>query len=206
MARALRLRAPSFRIAVSAAVLAAIWFEMLTLGTGALDEIVLRALYAGYDPLLAGVARGFTLFGEWWLVIAVSVVASIWLLFARNWRWAVAVLAVTLVGRALVSAQKYGIERLRPGDQAHLVPVSTPSFPSGHAAGSMIVYLTLALLLTAGTRWKWPAVIAAITLSAFVGLSRIMLGVHWPTDVVGGWAFGLLWVLIALPLAERLLE
>jgi undecaprenyl-diphosphatase len=70
----------------------------------------------------------------------------------------------------------------------------------------MIVYLTLALLLTAGTRWKWPAVIAAITLSAFVGLSRVMLGVHWPTDVVGGWAFGLLWVLIALPLAERLLE
>jgi undecaprenyl-diphosphatase len=206
MARALRLRAPSFRIAVSAAVLAAIWFEMLTLGTGALDEIVLRALYAGYDPLLAGVARGFTLFGEWWLVIAVSLVVSIWLLFARNWRWAVAVLAVTLVGRALVSAQKYGIERLRPDDQAHLVPVSTPSFPSGHAAGSMIVYLTLALLLTAGTRWKWPAVIAAITLSAFVGLSRVMLGVHWPTDVVGGWAFGLLWVLIALPLAERLLE
>jgi undecaprenyl-diphosphatase len=113
---------------------------------------------------------------------------------------------VTLVGRGLVEAQKYGIARLRPEDEVHLVPVSTPSFPSGHAASSMIVYLTLALVLASGTRWKWPAVAAALVLSFCIGLSRIMLGVHWPTDVIGGWAFGLLWVLLALPLAERLAE
>jgi undecaprenyl-diphosphatase len=116
------------------------------------------------------------------------------------------VIAVTLVGRGLVEAQKYGIARLRPEDEVHLVPVSTPSFPSGHAASSMIVYLTLALVLASGTRWKWPAVAAALVLSFCIGLSRIMLGVHWPTDVIGGWAFGLLWVLLALPLAERLAE
>ena len=55
-----------------------------------------------------------------------------------------------------------------------------------------------------GTPWARPAAYAAIALSVLVGLSRVMLGVHWPSDVVGGWVFGLLWVLIALPRAERL--
>jgi undecaprenyl-diphosphatase len=93
--------------------------------------------------------------------------------------------------------------RFRPEDEIHLVPVSTPSFPSGHATSSMIVYLTLALVF-ASHRWKWPAVVGAILLSFCVGVSRVMLGVHWPTDVIGGWAFGLLWVILALPQAERL--
>jgi undecaprenyl-diphosphatase len=203
MGTSLRLRAPSLRIAVAAAALAVLWVEMLTVGTGALDGTILRTLYAGSDPLLLAIARAFTLFGEWWLVIAVSIAASIWLAVERSWRWPVAVLTVTLIGRALVSAQKYGIERLRPSLEAHLVPVSTPSFPSGHAAGSMIVYLTLALVLP-NAHWKWPAVIAAVALSVCVGLSRVVLGVHWPSDVIGGWAFGLLWVLLTLPLAERL--
>ena len=68
----------------------------------------------------------------------------------------------------------------------------------------MMVYLTLALVLSERKAWKWPAVAAAVALSLCVGLSRVMLGVHWPSDVIGGWSFGLLWVVLALPEAERL--
>ena len=192
------------RVAIPSALLAALWLAMLTLGAGPADGELLRAAYAADNPLLVSIARFFTFFGDWRWVIALSVVAGVWLWFARGWRFGAAVLLVTLIGRGLVTAQKYGIERLRPSDQAHLVVVSTPSFPSGHAAGSMIVYLTMALVFTVGTRWKWPAVTAALILTFLIGLSRLMLGVHWPTDVVGGWAFGLLWVMVALPWAERL--
>ena len=76
--------------------------------------------------------------------------------------------------------------------------MKTSSFPSGHATSSMIFYLTLALALTAGTRWQRVAAAGAILLSLLVGTSRVMLGVHWPSDVIGGWAFGMLWVLLTL--------
>ena len=192
------------RLAVPAAALAALWLAALTVGAGPLDGELLSALYVGGNGLLVSIARGFTFLGEWWLVVGLSIAGAAWLWASRGWRYGLAVLLVTLIGRSLVSAQKYAVLRLRPEIHEHLVPVSTPSFPSGHAAGATIVYLTLALVLTAGTRWKWPTVAAAIGLALGVGLSRIMLGVHYPTDVVGGWAFGLLWVLLALPWAERL--
>jgi undecaprenyl-diphosphatase len=70
----------------------------------------------------------------------------------------------------------------------------------------MIFLTTMALALTLGSRWHRPAVAAAVLLSLMIGISRVMLGVHWPSDVVGGWAFGLLWVLLTLPWAQRFVE
>src|SRR5437870_9648074 len=114
--------------------------------------------------------------------------------------------AIVLVGRGLSEVQNYAIARVRPDLEPHLVVVKTSSFPSGHAASSMIFYLTLALALAAGTRWSRPAAGAAILLSLLIGTSRVMLGVHWPSDVIGGWAFGLLWVLLTFKPAERLIS
>jgi len=70
----------------------------------------------------------------------------------------------------------------------------------------MIFYLALALALTAGKPWHRAWAGAAIFLSLLIGTSRVMLGVHWPSDVIGGWAFGMLWVLLTLKPAERLLR
>ncbi len=67
----------------------------------------------------------------------------------------------------------------------------------------MIFYMVMALTLTAGTRWHRLAAAGAFLLSLLIGLSRVMLGVHWPSDVIGGWAFGLLWVLLTLRIAQR---
>lgn len=176
---------------------------MLTIGTGPLDDQLLRFLYAGGRPLEVTLARTFTFFGEAAVLVGISCVAACILWTRGRARDGIAVLLVTLAGRALVEAQKYSIMRLRPEVEAHLVTVSTPSFPSGHASNSMIVYLTLALVFAA-RRWKWPSVAAAFLFALCIGISRVMLGVHWPTDVIGGWTFGLLWVLLALPPAERL--
>jgi undecaprenyl-diphosphatase len=115
-------------------------------------------------------------------------------------------LLIAMLGRALSEAQKYWVARARPDLELHLVVVKTQSFPSGHAASSMIFYLALAIALASGTRWQRVAPAAAVMLSLLIGTSRVMLGVHWPSDVVGGWTFGMLWVLLTLRPAERLLS
>lgn len=198
-----RARPPSLRLSVASTLLAILWLAMLTVGTGAADDDILRALYAGGRPALVVTARAFTGLGSAWVAIPVALGAVALLLWLGRRREAVIAFLVIAVGRLLVEAQKYAVARLRPEDEVHLVPVSTPSFPSGHSANSMILCLTLAILLFGRTRWRHPAIAVALLLSVCIGLSRLMLGVHWPTDVIGGWAFGLLWVLVALPLAER---
>ena len=204
MTRKLPSPFPSLRVAVAAAVLAAVWFEMLTVGTGDLDDDILRTVYAGGEPGLIAMAKAFTFLGNSLVGIVISAGGIILLWVLGRKRAAVAGLLVIAVGRLLVEAQKYSIARFRPSDEVHLVPVSTPSFPSGHASNSMIVCVTFAILFFGHTRWRWPALAVGILLSACIGFSRLMLGVHWPSDVIGGWTFGLLWVLLALPWAERL--
>ena len=197
-------RPARLRIAIASAFLAAIWFAMLTVGTGSADDDILKAVYAGGHPTLVAAARGITFLGDSMFGLPFVVAAIALLAWLKSVRAAVTAFLVIGVGRLLVEIQKYEIARFRPDDEAHLVPVSTPSFPSGHSANSMIVCMTLAILFFGDTPWKRPAVAFGFALSLCIGLSRVLLGVHWPTDVIGGWAFGLLWVLLALPLAERL--
>jgi undecaprenyl-diphosphatase len=177
---------------------------MLLFGGGALDRQIYQALYAGDRPSLRAAAHFFTALGEPTALIAAGAAVLLWLWYAGRGRLGVALFAVAMLGRGLSELQKYWIARPRPTLEAHLVVVKTSSFPSGHAASSMIFYTTMALALTVGTRWHRVAVACAIALSLLIGASRVMLGVHWPSDVIGGWSFGMLWVLLTLPLSERL--
>jgi membrane-associated phospholipid phosphatase len=186
--------------------LAAIWLAMLLSGGGQIDRTIYEALYAGHRPLLFAVARAFTALGEPTVLIAAGLGAALWLWYAGRGRLGLTLLLIALLGRALSEVQKYWVARVRPDLEPHLVVVRTSSFPSGHATSSMIFYLTVALALTMGTRWHRPAGAIAILLSLLIGTSRVMLGVHWPSDVIGGWAFGLLWVLLTLRLAGRVVR
>ena len=179
---------------------------MLRLGGGALDREIYEALYAGHRPCLLLAARVATALGEPTVLIGAGIAIALWLWSKGHRHLPIVLTAIVLIGRALSEAQKYWIARVRPNLEPHLVVVKTSSFPSGHATSSMIFYLTLAFALTSGRRWRWPAVAGAVLLSLMIGISRVMLGVHWPSDVVGGWAFGMLWVLLTLRLAERFVK
>jgi len=198
-------RVAQWRFISALVALAVIWLAMLLSGGGALDRSIYEALYAGQRPALLAIARTLTALGEPTFLIAAGVGVALWLWYAGRHRLALVLVAIVAVGRGLSELQKYWIARARPDIDTHLVVVKTSSFPSGHATSSMVFLLSVALALSAGTRWRRLAVGGAILLSLLIGASRVMLGVHWPSDVIGGWAFGMLWVLLTLRLAGRLL-
>jgi undecaprenyl-diphosphatase len=117
------------------------------------------------------------------------------------------VAASALGGTLLVDFLKGLFSRLRPDMQFAEIAVAGLSFPSGHASMSAIVFLTIGLLL-AGTRSRLSQrryiVATAVLLSLLVGFSRVALGVHWATDVLGGWVFGLAWAMLWQQLARRM--
>ena len=183
--------------------LAALWLAMLLLGTGAADRAILLILYAGDRPWLALGALGFTYLGNWSTVIVVTVIGALWMLYRRHYRGALLLLVASLTGRLLLILEKAYFARLRPEENLRLAEVHYQSFPSGHSANSMIVYLGIALLAFGDPHHRRWAVAGALLLSFLIGLSRPMLGVHWPSDVVAGWSFGAFWLLLVLAVAER---
>jgi len=177
---------------------------MLLVGGGPLDRAVYNAVYVGGRPALVATARAFTALGEPTILIAAGVGVLLWLWYAGRARLGLVLFLIAMTGRGISELQKYWIGRPRPDLDQHLVVVQTSSFQSGHANSSMIFYTTMALALAVGTKWYRVAVIGAVMLSLLIGTSRVMLGVHWPSDVIGGWSLGLLWVLLTLRPAERL--
>jgi undecaprenyl-diphosphatase len=183
---------------------AAVWLAMLLLGAGDVDRAILLDIYAGDQQWLASLARGVSRLGQWETLISVIAAAALWLIVRRQYWSALVLVLVPSIGRVLGSLQKVEVGRPRPHDTIALSHVESLSFPSGHAANSMMFYLTFALVLTqAGKERQW-AVTAALLLSFLIGVSRVVLGVHWPSDVIAGWAFGLMWTLVWCHYAEHL--
>lgn len=112
------------------------------------------------------------------------------LLLTRRRQRALWLFATIASGRAIVELAKVLCARARPTLLDRLVPVSSLSFPSSHSAGTMLTGLALCTAYSLGAPFRYLAVL----FSAAIGLTRIALGVHWPTDVIGGWGLGLLWV------------
>jgi undecaprenyl-diphosphatase len=116
-------------------------------------------------------------------------------------RSALVYLVMVFAGRLVVELEKAMVARDRPPPLGRLVEVTSLAFPSGHAAYSMIAWLGLALLAST-PRHRTAAVAMAVAVAIIVGLTRLVLAVHWPSDVIGGWAFGAGWALLFARLAE----
>lgn len=117
------------------------------------------------------------------------------LLAIRNRAAALGLMLSVLGGRLLIEVVKLAVDRPRPGFDAHPVWVYSQSFPSGHAGNTMITFGAIALFALPG-RWRAPGLLIAVLLSLLVGATRPMLGVHWPSDVLGGWLLGGAWLFL----------
>ena len=174
--------------------------------TGALDERLLLALRTPgvpSDPIgprwFEESMRDITALGGFTILTLLTLTAVIALLrFAR--RREAAVLAVVVIGTQLSSeGLKLLYGRPRPSLVPHGSIVYSNSFPSGHSALSAVTYLMLAVLLAGLARRRTSKTMIytlAILVIIGVGLSRIYLGVHWPTDVLAGWSLGAAWTLL----------
>ncbi len=169
------------------------------------DEWILKQLRAPgdmTDPIgpvwVEDIWRDITALGGGPVLALVTLATGGYLLMGKRYRTAGLMFLVTIGGLVVSILLKDLFDRPRPEFASGTSHVMTASFPSGHSMLSAIVYLTLAALLARTSRplrFKIYFLILGLTLTALVGLSRIYLGVHYPTDVLAGWSMGLIWAL-----------
>ncbi len=180
--------------------------EVLEGDTHAFDRAMLLALRDPADlsnpvgPVwVEEMARDVTSLGGTAVLVLVSVAVIGFLLMVRKRGAALLVLGSIGGGVLLSTILKNVFERTRPDLVPHAVHVYTASFPSGHAMLSAVTYLTLGALLTRvqpQRRVKAYLLTVAVVLTVLIGVSRVYLGVHWPTDVLAGWCIGSAWAML----------
>lgn len=211
------------RVLVTLLLVALAGWLFLELG----DEVIEQEPIAFDESLLLALRDPENLedpLGPWWLEEAMRDISAlgssivgmlftgvvvIYLLLARRPRLALFTGIAVYGGMAVIVLAKGLFARERPDVVPHLVFVGNEAFPSGHSMIATIMYLTLALLvaqLTRSGRLRAYIVAVAVAVAVLVGFTRVYLGVHYPSDVVGGWALGIAWALpwgLALRYVER---
>lgn len=177
--------------------------EVIEGDTRQIDETLLLMLRVADDPAdplgpgwLEEMGRDFTALGGVGVLVFITAAAIFYLVMQGRGRAALFVLGAIASGMLLSSLMKLGFDRPRPDLVSHGAMVYTASFPSGHSMMSAVTYLTLGALLARVQplrRLKVFVLSVAVILALLVGLSRIYLGVHWPTDVLAGWTAGACW-------------
>jgi undecaprenyl-diphosphatase len=182
--------------------------------TATVDERVLLMLRAPGDttdplgpPWVEELARDATGIGGAGFLTFLTLASAGFLVLQRRRHLAVYLLAAVAGGTFVSTLLKLGFDRSRPDLVPHGSFVYTSSFPSGHSMLSAVTFLTLgALLASAQTNLAIRAYLIGLAtfLTVVVGISRVYLGVHWPTDVLAGWTAGAAWTLLGWAFAKRL--
>jgi undecaprenyl-diphosphatase len=182
--------------------------------TRQIDERIILAMRTPGDPndpigprWVEETERDFTALGGVAVMALLTLAVSGFLFLDRKNRAAVLVLVAVGGGLLLSAVLKHGYERPRPDLVPHGSYVYTSSFPSGHSTMAAATYLTLGALLARvqpRRRMKVFLLGVALLITLLVGISRVYLAVHWPTDVLAGWTLGGLWALVCWLLARWL--
>ncbi|WP_343229048.1 phosphatase PAP2 family protein [Rhizobium setariae] len=202
-------------VSVSGFVFLRLASEISERETRAFDTAILRALREPQDLAVpigpAWLMKAFTDLTSLGGVTVLSIITTlsvIFLFLVRRRITAIFLMLSVLGGWVLSNGLKLGFSRPRPEIVPHLVEVHDLSFPSGHAMLSAVAYLTLGLLLAQTQKsrvLRCYFVGIAIFLTVLVGVSRVYLGVHFPTDVLGGWCAGAAWACLCWLIARRLI-
>lgn len=188
--------------------------EVLEGDSAAVDRVLLLLLRTPGDPAdpigppwLEEIGRDVTALGGIAVLTLLTLTVATFLVLRRLRHAAWLLLAATSSGVLVSVLLKDAFARARPDLVPHGVHVASASFPSGHSMMAAIVYLTLGALLARvepDRRIKAFLLAVAILLALLVGISRVYLGVHWPTDVLAGWTIGAAWALLCWLIARRL--
>ncbi len=172
----------------------------------ALDESIIIALRSATDlsdPLgprwFEELMRDVTGLGGTGILTFLTLCSASYLMLRNKPRMALYVLIAVVTGMLVSFGLKYGFTRPRPDLVPHGSYVYTSSFPSGHSMMAALVYFTLATIVIqvqSRIRVRALIVIAVSVIVVSVGVSRVYLGVHWPTDVLAGWCAGVFWALM----------
>lgn len=170
-----------------------------------LDEWVRAAVNGRSTPAMTAAMRGFTYLGSTPFILSVSVVVAA-AFYLLKWHRAAALLLVTMAGAFVLNVTlKLLFQRARPDPFFGVAVPDSFSFPSGHTLYSSCLFGTLAVIISGRVRGaaRVAAWSAAVALVVLVGLSRIYLGVHYPTDVVASYLAASVWIL-AVAIGDRL--
>lgn len=213
-------RVESLTIVVILCVAGALWAfigladEMIEGDLHAFDEAILLALRTPGDtanpiggPQVETAMRDLTALGGITVLTLLTLSVTVFLLLRGKRASAAFLLAAVIGGQLLSHGFKTLFSRPRPDLVPHGVDVATASFPSGHSMMAAVTYLTLAVMLSrmdGRVRIRVFFVSVAAVLACAVGVSRVYLGVHWPSDVLAGWTLGAAWALIVWLVARWL--
>lgn len=176
--------------------------------TQAFDENVVQSLRNPDNPAMprgsnewVTAVRDITALGGPSILVIVTVSTTAFLIMRHRRRTALLLVVLIISGSWLSSTLKRTFNRERPDVRSPLAHETSPSFPSGHAQLSAVVYLTMGVLLARSEprrRLRVFWMVLALLLTILVGCSRFYLGVHYPTDVMAGWAIGMAWAAVGV--------
>ena len=168
-----------------------------------LDTTLLLRIHQWANPALDKVMLGLTQLGNPSFIIGVVIGSLSWLWWKQR-RTEAQLFAIACLGALILNVGlKLFFAKPRPNLWTYLITEQSFSFPSGHALGAMVIYGFLAYLLASQfPKFSRQIYTATIGLIAAIGLSRLYLGVHWPTDVLAGYAVGFLWLMTCITLLK----
>jgi undecaprenyl-diphosphatase len=189
------------RLIIAALALAALTLAIgfaVSIGVGnAFDRDVLAtvALRSGRDSsALISLFQWVTWLSDSAQRTMMVLIAAAWLVWKARRRAALIIMVVPVLAGVTNSLLKEAFARARPDVVPHLDSIGNLAYPSGHASNAMAFFLLAALLLATKRPRLWRS--AAFALALLIGTSRVLLGVHWPSDVLGGWLWGTSFALI----------
>jgi membrane-associated phospholipid phosphatase len=166
------------------------------------DAPILTMLHAVATPTLDHFFVLMTRLGYSWGVVPLDVILLLLFVLLRRFRDAL-FFGLAVIGSGVLNiVAKNHFARMRPDLWLSITPETTYSFPSGHAMGSATLGVAV-ILLCWPTRWRWPVTIVSLIFVLLVGVSRVYLGVHYPSDILAGWTAAIAWTFGMYALVDR---